>query len=224
MMKTELIISDRNCTVFGDEAPEYILIQPTGRHESGYTEQEYEYIKRNTGKMIALVSFEIKEWNIELSPWHARQAFGDEEFGDGAKETLGFITDMLVSEIHSMFGSNIKLIIGGYSLAGLFSLWSVYQTDIFSAAAACSPSVWIDGWNDYIIDRRPYTDNIYLSIGTKEHRTRNPLIQGVRDSVILQNEILQQQGKNTELEFNPGNHFQDNMERTAKGFLWCLNY
>lgn len=45
MMKTELIISDRNCTVFADEAPDHILIQPTGRHESGYTEQEYEYIK-----------------------------------------------------------------------------------------------------------------------------------------------------------------------------------
>lgn len=54
-MKTELKISDRYCTMFADEVPEYILIQPTGRHESGYTEQEYEYIKSNTGKRVFVV-------------------------------------------------------------------------------------------------------------------------------------------------------------------------
>ena len=43
---------------------------------------------------------------------------------------------------------NVKLYLGGYSLAGFFSLWAAYQTDRFAGVAAVSPSVWFPGWMD----------------------------------------------------------------------------
>lgn len=39
--------------------------------------------------------------------------------------------------------------LGGYSLAGLFSLWAAYQTNLFAGIAAASPSVWFPGFLDY---------------------------------------------------------------------------
>ena len=127
----------------------------------------------------------------------------------------------LRSQLH--LPENIPYILGGYSLAGLFSLWAAYQTDAFAAVAACSPSVWIDGWAEYAALYRPKTPHIYLSLGTKEHKTRNPLLRTVKERITEQEELLRQGGVDTVLEWNTGNHFQENAARSAKGFLWCIN-
>ena len=67
------------------------------------------------------------------------------------------------------------LIPGGYSLAGLFALWSVFRSDRFKAAAAASPSVWFRGWLDYAASHQPHADYVYLvhaqQIGN-EHKLR----------------------------------------------------
>ena len=112
-------------------------------------------------------------------------------------------------------------VLGGYSLAGLFSLWAAYQTNAFRAVAACSPSVWFDDWDTYIAAHEPKTSYVYLSLGNKEHKTRNPLLRTGKARILAQAERLTQCGVNTTLEWNSGNHFQDNAARTAKGFLWC---
>ena len=43
----------------------------------------------------------------------------------------------------------LPVILGGYSLGGLFALWSSMQTDRFAAIAAASPSLWIKDWLNY---------------------------------------------------------------------------
>ena len=57
--------------------------------------------------------------------------------------------------------------IGGYSLAGLFALWTAYQTDIFKGVAA-SPSVWFPGFAEYMKKNEIKTDTVYLSLGDGE--------------------------------------------------------
>ena len=59
---------------------------------------------------------------------------------------MQYITENLIPEAERNVPETEKYILGGYSLAGLFSLWSAYQTDIFSGISAVSPSVWIKGW------------------------------------------------------------------------------
>ena len=81
--------------------------------------------------------------------------------------------------------------------------------------------MWIDGWIEFAEKNPIKTENIYLSLGTKEHKTRNPMMKTVKDKIILQEKLLE--NKNVFLEFNSGNHFQDTVIRKAKGFLWCLN-
>lgn len=221
-MKKTIDENNIKATIFYENSsPDIILIQPTGEHEKNSIEEEYNLIKQKCRMNFAFAAFEIKDWNFELSPWNARQAFGDEEFGNGGKKTLENIKNILIPQLEKFFSSKPKYILGGYSLAGLFSLWSAYQTDIFFGIAACSPSVWLDGWIEYAEKNSIKTENIYLSLGNKEHKTRNFMMKTVKDKIILQEKLLE--NKNVFLEFNSGNHFRNTVERKAKGFLWCLN-
>ena len=116
----------------------------------------------------------------------------------------------------------LKIILGGYSLAGFFSLWAAYETGIFSAVTAASPSVWYPGWMDYAKGHVPQADAVYLSLGKKEEKTKNKVMAAVGDCIRSQHDILDGQGIPNTLEWNEGNHFVHPEERTAKGFAWCM--
>ena len=97
------------------------------------------------------------------------------------------------------------------------------QTDRFAAVAAVSPSVWFPEWIEYAETHSPLVRKIYLSLGDKEEKTKNPLMAQVGKCICRQEELLAAQGINTILEWNPGNHFQHTDERIAKGFAWLIN-
>ena len=65
---------------------------------------------------------------------------------------------------------------------------------------------------------------VYLSLGNKEPKTKNPLMRTVGDRIEETFEILEEKaGCDAKLEWNQGNHFKEPDIRTAKGFAWCLN-
>jgi predicted alpha/beta superfamily hydrolase len=119
----------------------------------------------------------------------------------------------------------VKLYLGGYSLAGFFSLWAAYQTDRFAGVAAVSPSVWFPGWMDFAHEHSISAPRVYLSLGDKEERTRNPVMRTVGDNIRAQHELLESDAGCTDctLEMNQGNHFKEPDLRTAKGFAWLLS-
>lgn len=135
----------------------------------------------HTEKSFLVAAFLVKDWNQDLSPWCAPAVFGKESFGEGAGETLAFIEKMLIPEIMRRYKleediKDIPVILGGYSLAGLFALWSTYQeksTVKFAAAAGISPSVWFPGWLEYAENKTDPNETVYLSLGDREEKTRN---------------------------------------------------
>ena len=202
---------------YGDKTERNILIQPVDRRELTTIEKEVALIKEYSRIDFCLVAFVVEDWNKELSPWYAPAVFGKEDFGDGARNTL--------SEILQYTNDNEKnYYLGGYSLAGLFALWSAYQTDKFSGIAAVSPSVWFPNFIDYMRVHEPQANSIYLSLGDKEEKTRNPVMQTVRDNIRRQYELLQGDAsvKECTFEMNQGNHFREPDIRTAKGFARLL--
>ena len=220
MIKNEISIDGRLCILYQDEAATHLLIQPIDEHDLELLDQEIEAIKKLSDKPFSLVAFMIKDWNQELTPWAAPAVFGKVPFGSGAEKTLEFITSRLLPEVQE----NIPhLILGGYSLAGLFALWSGYQTDKFDGIVAASPSVWFPKWIEYATDNKPLVKSIYLSLGDKEEKAKNPVMAQVGNAIRKQHEILKAQIDNTILEWNPGNHFIDSEKRTAKGFVWVMN-
>ena len=220
MTKKEYTLSDRTCFLYQDEAAKHLLIQPIDEHDLEVLDQEVEAIKELSDKPFSLVAFMIKDWNQELTPWVAPPVFGKTPFGDGAEKTLKFITSQLLPEVQE----NIPhLILGGYSLAGLFALWAGYQTDKFEGIAAASPSVWYPKWIDYASENKPLAKSVYLSLGDKEEKAKNPVMAQVGNAIRKQHELLTEQEINTILEWNAGNHFVDSDKRMAKGFAWLLN-
>lgn len=220
MIKNEISIDGRLCFLYQDEAATHLLIQPIDEHDLELLDQEIEAIKKLSDKPFSLVAFMIKDWNQELTPWAAPAVFGKVPFGSGAEKTLEFITSRLLPEVQE----NIPhLILGGYSLAGLFALWAGYQTDKFDGIVAASPSVWFPKWIEYATDNKPLAKSIYLSLGDKEEKAKNPVMAQVGNAIRRQNELLTGQMDNTILEWNPGNHFVDSEKRTAKGFAWVMD-
>ena len=220
MNRKEHAISDRTCFLYQDEAAKHLLIQPIDEHDLEVLDQEVEAIKELSDKPFSLVAFMIKDWNQELTPWVAPPVFGKTPFGDGAEKTLEFITSQLLPEVQEDIP---HLILGGYSLAGLFALWAGYQTDKFEGIAAASPSVWYPQWIDYASENRPLAKSVYLSLGDKEEKSKNPIMAQVGNAIRKQHELLMEQEINTLLEWNAGNHFVDSDKRIAKGFAWLLN-
>lgn len=117
-------------------------------------------------------------------------------------------------------------LIGGYSLAGLFSLWAFHETKIFKGVASCSGSLWFPDMIDYVKAKMiPENSFIYLSLGTKEEKTKNPVMATVGDTTRSINTWYQANSKvyATTLEWNSGNHFTQPVLRITKGFTWLLN-
>lgn len=223
-MKSEVVrISDRECYLYVQPASRYLLVQPVDEHDLELLEQEVETIQVLAGQPFTLVAFKIEDWNQELSPWEAPPVFGKVPFGNGAEKTLAFVTNQLLPKLLERGIDTEHCLLGGYSLAGLFALWSSCQSDMFEGIAAASPSVWFPGWIEYAKEKRPLADFVYLSLGDKEEKTRNPLMAQVGNAIRKQEEILKGQGVNTILEWNAGNHFVDSEKRMAKGFAWLLN-
>ena len=118
----------------------------------------------------------------------------------------------------------IPVVLGGYSLGGLFARWAVSKAECFEAAAAVSPSLWITAWKGFSDAHDVFARYVYLSLGDREEFTRNKAVAQVGDNVRWEHEHLKRTlgADQTVLEWNPGNHFMDGARRTARGFAWCI--
>ena len=235
-VKTDVFnINNRACKVYRNtcdsDSVKYVIVQGVDREWLGRENVNVE-IPPARGQRVDrewlgrenVATFGVGCWNDEGSPWSAEAVFKNQPFSGRAQETLEFVTDVFVPELVKRYGlpADAKVIIGGYSLAGLFSLWAAYRTDIFYAVAAVSPSVWFPGWIEFAQDKHIHADKVYLSLGNREERTNNRVMARVGDNIRLQKEIFDGQGIPSVLEWNEGNHFRDVEERVAKGFLWTI--
>lgn len=211
-------LDGRAVTLYAIDAPQILFIQPVDDHDTALLDAEIEAM-RDCALPFALAAFAVKDWNRELSPWEAPPVFGKVPFGGMAEETLSFVLDRLLPELRTRLGADTKLCIGGYSLAGLFALWAATRTDVFSGIAAASPSVWFPGWMDYVKEYPIQAKAVYLSLGDKEERAKNPVMATVGDCIREQYTLLQPK-HTAALEWNPGNHFQASEKRTANAFCW----
>lgn len=227
---------------YGNRDADTILVQMVDDHDLSGMDSEVSQIEKLTnGADFLLCAVKADDWNADLSPWPAPPVWGEESFGSGAIDTLEFLSEDLLPELlrkrdsqtgnsqskpdrkEVYAGKKAEIYIGGYSMAGFFALWAAYQTDLFRGAAAVSPSVWFPHFREYVHEHEIQTDAVYLSLGTKEEKTRNQTMAEVGNAVRDIYEHLQETNVPCTLEWNPGNHFREPDLRTAKGFAWLLN-
>jgi predicted alpha/beta superfamily hydrolase len=186
---------------------------------------EAENIWRLAGeKGFALAFIGGIDWNRDMSPWPATKVFRDgEDFSGKADDYLAVLTGKILPEVEKkLISAPAGRGIAGYSLSGLFALYSLYRTGLFNMAGSMSGSMWFDGWIRFM-ERSvllPVSPKIYLSLGDKEKRTGNTRMAAVESCTIKTAELLRLQGAEVLFELNPGNHFVNAAERIAKGLRW----
>lgn len=200
---------------YGTPDAEIVLIQPVDAHDLAEIEVEIAEIKKRTEQPFRLLAMLVDDWNDDLSPWSTPAVFGTKGFGGGASAMLEKILTLCTDKSKTYY-------IGGYSLAGLFALWAACQTNVFAGVAAASPSVWFPGFLDYMKKSGIKSKAVYLSLGDREEKTKNPVMAAVGTCIREGYAWLQDQGIVSTLEWNQGNHFRETAERTAKGFAWVL--
>lgn len=219
-----LDIAGQKCRLFGAKHPVCILVQPSARHENATLEAEAAEIAALASLPFVLATVELEDWTVDLMPWWDGNVSRDPEAGKHAQETLQYLLVDLIPHLQGLYGP-LPVILGGYSLGGLFALWASAQTDTFKGIAAASPSVWIHNWMPFAKKHVPLAENVYLSLGDKEEHVKNQAIARVGDNFRAQYALLQNQlgPEHCTLVWEEGGHFADNEGRLARAFAWCIN-
>ena len=123
-------------------------------------------------------------WNKHLSPWAAdRIGKGIGPFDGMADIFLKELEREVKDEISSVKLNPSAIYIAGYSLAGLFALYSLYRTEVFGGAACCSGSLWYPGFTDFVKSNEfcKTPSRLYMSLGDKESCVKNKVFASVED-------------------------------------------
>lgn len=176
---------------------------------------------------VTLAAVSGLSWNHDMSPW-AIPAVSKKEIPctGGADAYLQVLTEEIMPAVEKLApGKVLWRGIAGYSLAGLFALYTMYRTEVFSRIASVSGSLWFPGFREYIFSRKMKTvpECLYFSLGDKECRTRHPVRKAVQECTELIEAYYRSKGIHTAYELNPGNHFQDVVLRTASGIAWIAD-
>ena len=183
-------------------------------------------LQKENSKDFHFLAIGNLNWERDLSPWPA-PALGKEgdDFTGGGEKYLDCILSEILPLVKEKINGEPKFIgIAGYSLAGLFALYALYKTDVFTRVASMSGSLWFPGIKEFCKENamKILPEKLYLSIGDKESKTRHPILKTMQENTEDLLKHFKSMGIETTYEINPGNHFQDVNLRCAKGILELL--
>ena len=193
---------------------------------SGEGQKVYEAAQVSGCPPFTLVAVGDLDWNHDIAPWDSPPTFKNADpFTGGADDYLRLLTREIIPAVEKEInGVPCWRGIAGYSLAGLFALYAIYQTDLFSRVGSISGSLWFPGMKEYIFSHEPkrWPDRMYFSLGNRERKTKNPMLCTVQENTEQIVAYYQSREIDTVFRLNPGNHFVQSVERTAAGIAWML--
>ena len=219
------IFGDKHIAVFPCVVPNTPMIYLNTYSDKG--QQVFDVAQAAGCPPFTLVTISNLDWNRDMAPWDSPAAFKNgEPFTGGADDYLRLLVEEIIPRAEKeLVGPPAWRGIAGYSLAGLFALYTIYQTDVFSRVGCMSGSLWFPGFKEYIFSHEPKRrpDCIYFSLGDREAKTRNPVLKTVQENTEEIQAFYQSKGIDTVFQLNPGNHFVQGIERTIAGIQWLLN-
>lgn len=223
-MKSFYNTAGKKCIIYADEQPRVLLVQPVGEHENETLDAEIETIREAANMPFVFAGVPISDWEKELTPWNDPNLSKRTEVGEHAFDTLDYITEQLMPYLFEHFGK-LPVVLGGYSLAGLFARWAASKAECFDAVAAASPSLWITSWQGFSDAHEVFARYVYLSLGEREEKTKNRVMAQVGDNIRWEYEHLQRTlgADHCTLVWEQGGHFTTPHLRLARAFAWCIN-
>lgn len=188
--------------------------------------QIYKALGQGDGPACSLVTVTGLDWNHDMAPWDIPAiARGGECCTGGAADYLNLLTGQILPRAERELSEPVSWRgIAGYSLGGLFALYALFHTDLFSRAASVSGSLWYPGLLEYVSshEMKKKPECLYFSLGSQEHKTRNACMRTVQQNTEKIADICRARGIQTLFQLTPGNHFQNPVGRTAAGITWLL--
>ena len=223
MHREVFTLSDYKLSLFRAEKADCPLIVFHSFSDEG--EAVYQELRKQNAAECNFLSIAIHDWQREMSPWPAAALSKDgEDFSGGADAYLeSLLSAILPWATERIHGKASFIGIAGYSLAGLFALYALYKTDVFTRVASMSGSLWFPGMRKFCKENamKILPEKLYLSIGDKESKTRHPILKTMQENTEDLLKYFKSMGIETTYEVNQGNHFQDVNFRCAEG-IWEL--
>lgn len=223
MEKQTFNTDNKKITVYPALAENRPVIYLTTYNDDGG--EIYEEIQKGSYTDFTLVTVSGLNWEAELSPWAAGNLFKySEMFTGGADAYLQFLTQQVLPQAEADLNGILWRGLAGYSLAGLFTIYALYKTDLFNRAASMSGSLWYPGFKDFALQNTlcKTPQHLYLSLGDKEARARNQYLKTVQQCTEELAVHYRSLSINTFYELNPGGHYRDIIKRSASGIKWLL--
>ncbi len=188
------------------------------------SEEEINDLYKKTGRDdFSVFSFGTNDWDGAYSPWPA--VIGENRaFSGQASTTLLWLKEQAGPYLEKQETGPLYMM--GYSLAGLFALFSLYEWEQSAGAVCCSSSLWYPEWMDYARTHSPFPGKqIYLSLGGREAASGEAIMRGIEQNTREQEKLLKgdRNVKKVCLRMVAGGHFADSVKRLAMGVNWLLN-
>ncbi len=188
---------------------------------SRYTEAYERFDKPDFG----LVLIQDINWFYDLTPWPAPTVYeSGPDFGGHASDHLVLISSKIIPAIEAEFGVPEYRGIMGYSLGGLFSVYSFYQTDLFSLCGCLSGSMWYDNFYDWMAEREPKakSGSVYFSVGKQEQFTEYERMKITGQVMQKAVKLLNSDYYDCFFEYTDGDHFENIPDKVEKALLWLM--
>lgn len=215
--------NNKKITVYPALAENRPVIYLTTYNDDGG--EVYAEVQKGGCPDFTLVTASSLNWEAELSPWAAGNLFKySEMFTGGADTYLQFLTQQVLPQAEAGLNGILWRGLAGYSLAGLFTVYALYKTDLFSRAASMSGSLWYPGFKDFALQNTlcKTPQHLYFSLGDKEARARNQYLKTVQQCTEELAAHYRSLGINTCYELNPGGHYRNIISRSTAGIKWLL--
>lgn len=217
-------ISDKRIEVYPSVAPDSPIVFLNTFAEEG--DQVYQALYKRCPD-FTLVAISELSWDHDMAPWEIPPiSKNNTPCTGGADEYLQLLTEEIIPRSEELIqGRVLWRGLAGYSLAGLFAVYSLYQTDIFSRIASMSGSLWFPGFTEYVLshEMKNLPKHMYFSLGELECQTKNHYLKTVQENTEKMERFYAQCGIDTTFQLNPGNHYKNAVQRTAAGISWILN-
>ena len=194
-----------------------------------FSEEEEAVVKLLQGQeyfSFPLLCINNLNWQKDMCPWDSPALIKNEkDFIGGADEYLSLLEKEIIPKAVEILGEEPNYYaLAGYSLAGLFALYAVYRSSLFSRIASVSGSLWYPDFVSFAKEKKMLSkvERLYLSLGTEEAKTKHAVLSTIERKTRELVEHYQSSGHCVNFELNPGNHFCEVEQRIEKAIRWIM--
>lgn len=172
---------------------------------------------------VSIVVIEEVNWNDDLTPWPAVGVFKKAKpFGGKSASFLEKLTKEIIPKTEKALGiPDAERTLLGVSLSGLFAVWSVFNTDVFTNIISLSGSLWFDGFTDWMKGQvaSRQLKKICMLLGEKEKNAKEKRMASVEKQTMAAADILKTSSQAlVTFELVEGTHFSPIMPRMERAF------